>query len=174
MTDVAFIDSCVFINQVFGQTKWKKDRAQEELQKVEDGDLEGLTTPFVLIEVITAGRKVLVENTLMKLSDIEAGIFQAMRTISKIPNLTVYPNPLIGFDIREVLSLAESYAYKYPGRIKPCDKKEKPSGRKHKGMYACDDLHLAFAKHCGCDQLVTFDGDFEDTEEDVLIRVLRK
>jgi len=176
MPERIYIDSCVFINKSFKDAvkKTEKDLAEDFLQKVEDGECDGVITPFVILEIMTAGRGMLIRRTKKPMDEIEKEVLEALENVSRMQNLYVYPNPRIHIDIEKALHMAQSFGLKYPGKIVKCrPNRGRPFGRNHDGMFACDLLHLAFALNSDCDEFVTFDKDFKDVDEGITITILR-
>lgn len=176
MPERIYIDSCVFMNKSFKDAakKTEKDLAEDFLQKVEDGEYDGVITPFVILEIMTAGRRMLIRRTKKPMDEIEKEVLEALENVSRMQNLYVYPNPRIHIDIDKALHMAQSFGLKYPGKIvKYRPGTGRPFGRYRDGMLACDLLHLAFALNSDCDEFVTFDKDFKDVDEGITITILR-
>ena len=147
--------------------------AKSFLTELEEGEFEGLISPFVALEVYTVGRRELVRHTEKDLGEVEKDVGEAIKHIARMKNLHVFPAPTQSVGINAIFKLAYPLLRKYPGRIVKCRKRrETPNERDHRGLYTVDIVHLATALYAKCDDIATFDKLFKDVDENIGLMIL--
>ncbi|MCK4443100.1 MAG: type II toxin-antitoxin system VapC family toxin [Thermoplasmata archaeon] len=170
-----YIDSCVFVYHLFQGEKPLGKAAKQFLTRLEDGEFHGVISPFVILEIHTVGRRILVLNTKKTEEEIEEDVTKEMVRLAEFPNLSLFPTPSHPLNLNKIFLLAFPFLKKYFGRIESCGQTRKtPEGRDHRALYTVDLIHLATAISSECDEFATTDRLFEDVDEpSITVQVLR-
>jgi predicted nucleic acid-binding protein len=166
---VYYIDSCVFLDFLFSKYR-KSNPAKKFFNDYLINSDSAKVSLLTIMEVITSGRRILVENTNDSMPTIDQNVLQSIKFIFSLQNVEFIPsatfNPLSEVPLKQGLG----YIQKYIGKIRISRGK-----RELDGLYAPDCIHLSLAIQSHCDTFVTRDFDFYDVKgrEPIRIEILR-
>jgi predicted nucleic acid-binding protein len=160
-----YIDTSVLLNTVDGFGNSQDTRAAKKfMEKITQGLIRGVISPWVIIEMIHVIRDQLIHNGLTLYNTIELEVTKIIKKIFKFPNLefvsgTASEMKLIGQhppELCDVLkhSLNDLRKSKYTVEDDP------KYGKVLNGISGNDALHIAIALRFKCDVLATFDKGF--------------
>jgi len=165
-----YIDSCVFIDFLFSKSK-KANAAIKFFRDYNKNADSAKVSLLTIMEIITAGRRILVENTTNSLTTIDQNVLQSIKFIFSLQNVEIIPNATFNPFSEILLSNGLRNVKKYVGHIRMNPTNGK---REHDGLYAPDCIHLSLALQSHCDTFVTRDGDFNEIigKEQIKVEIL--
>ena len=136
-----YIDSCVFIDFLFSKNK-KAAAAIRFFNNYNRNADRSKVSLLTLMEIITVGRRILVENTAYPLTTIDQKVLASIKFVFSLNNVEIIPNATFNPFSEIPLSDGLQNAKKYVGfiRINPNTHK-----KEHDGLYAADCIHLSFS-----------------------------
>lgn len=171
-----YLDSCVII-AYFSRRHHFHRKAKDILSKIENDKFVGVISFLSLMEFMKILRQALVKSGLGSMDDVENTIKEHLKVLFVLDNIRfvegrppeLEPIPEIKSAFFYTIS-CDSFRIlsKYRGCIK-IDEKQTPT---HDGLSPSDAIHIALAKHLGCDKLVTTDWDFKECQDEITPLVL--
>ena len=170
-----YFDTNFFIYAFYSKRDpYKSMQARAILSKISAGIYQGVTSKLALLEVISALRKMMVDNpksTPPTVDEIHETIDAVFLSILLIKNLEIFESksPFTAHEDEALLLMQ-----KYQGRItKNKDKKKNKKEYNYKFLHPVDALHVVLAKEASCDALCTADRAFNQVKSKIRINLLR-
>lgn len=171
-----YLDSCIII-AYFTSFHPFHAKAKDILSKIESNKFTGIISSLCLMEFMKILREALVESGLRAMDEVEKIIKEHLKTLFMTDNIRFVEGRPPEFEPISEVKTAYFYiishdSFRVLSQYCGCVKLDENQNPMHDGLSPSDAVHIALAKHVGCDKLVTTDWDFKECQSEITPLIL--